>query len=427
MNQNHNQDTSLNNVITVKLLMLLALLSLLGIFFFPRLELIAGAKLRLEDLTYIIISLILLYRFLTGKILVYNEFILPLVYFAYPFCISLARAISGQEWGPYFLVFWGKEFQYFIFFVLFFYLTLKENIEPLLYFLLILVLFNALYGTYSIVFRIKDYYGIGTPFLRIASALSGQIYFGGAIVALFINYFDFIKSKTKRLFIYLLMVVSIICCLATGAKSSSFAVMAFFTLFYVLNDFMMVNKIDRIFQKLLKWYILMILMALLIFVVAIKWDYQIGDYINLGRLANPAVSVMRRYKEDIIPKFTIFDSPLDIFVGVGYLAGQEPGGEIHFTSGYDSQYGRNLMVLGIIGTVIWICMLGKFGWYLRANRKLFIYYCSLLIAYLVMGFGLESFQSSKSGPIFWIITGMLLGRARRKRIMLLQNKETSCV
>lgn len=410
-----------------KSLMFLAGLTLLGIFFFPRIELLYGAKIRLEDLTFIFIFIIIILRISLGKMPVYNEFIWPLVYFSYPFSISLARALTGHEWGLFFLIFWGKEFQYFIFFVLFFYLTLKGHIKYLLYFLIILVLFNALFGAYSIIFKIKDYYGIGTPFLKIASALSGQIYFGGALTCLFANYFDFINNKAKRYLIYLLMIVSIICCLATGAKSSSFAVLAFFILFYLLNDFMMVNKINKIFLKIIKWYTLMAIMALVIFIVAFKWDYQIGEYINLGRLANPATSVMKRYKEDILPKFVIFENPLDRIVGVGYLAGQEPGSEIHFTSGYDSQYGRNFMVLGIIGTGIWICMLAKFGWYLRENRKLLIYYCALVAAYLVMGFGLESFQSSKSGPIFWILTGMLLGMARIKRMSLLQNKEPNCV
>lgn len=406
-----------------KALINMALLTMLGLLFFPRMELLAGAKIRLEDFTFIVIFVIILYRIIKGKLPIYDEFILPFLYFAYPFSISLARAISGQALGPYFLVFWGKEFQYYIFFLLFFYLGVKNNLKAALNVSLFLILLNALYGTYAILFRIKDYYGIGTPFLKISPSLSGMIYLGGAIIALFINYFGFVEKKGQRAFIYLLMLVSIICCLATGSKSSSFGVLAFFVAFYFLHDLLTLKNVSRMFWVLLKWYALIAVMAIIVFIVAFKWNYQIADYVNLGRLANPVQSVMKRYKQDIIPKFVIFDTPFDYWVGVGYLAGQEPGGKINFTSGYDSQYGRNIMVLGIIGTMIWIYMLGRFGWLLRKDRKLFVYYSALLFSYLTMGIGLESFGASKSGPIFWIIVGMLLGIARIKRTAITTNEQ----
>jgi len=71
------------------------------------------------------------------------------------------------------------------------------------------------------------------------------------------------------------------------------------------------------------------------------------------------------------------------------------------------------MVIGLYGSCLWLAMLCYIGWVLRSDQKLFVFYTAMLVSYLAMGAGLEVFQLSKSGAIFWVVAGMLVGVKRQ--------------
>lgn len=398
-------------------LLFFALLSLLGIFFFPRYEFVANANIRLEDVSFVFLFSILACRILTGKFKLYIDLCLPLVYLMFPFFISLIRAITGEEWGYSFFVHWGKEFQYYIFFVMFYYFSLKGKTNAIFRWLIFLVLLNVVVGSYKIITQAVDYYGIGAMFFESSSSLSGQIYHVGAIIALLIKCFGNIQRRCVRNFISLLIVLSFVCCLATESKSSSIGVSAFFVIFYILRDISSIKILGQLLTKSIKWIMIFIMGVVFLYLMIYKLDYQKYDYVDLRRLRSPVESLALRYSDVIVPKLARLEGPVDYLAGVGYLGGQIPGRHISFGSAYDSQYIRNLLVLGAFGSLIWIVMLFRFGWSLREDKKLLIFYFALVGSYLAVGLGIESFQMSKSGPMFWIISGMLLGMAQREKYL----------
>ena len=384
------------------------LLSLIGIFFFPRLHLNANTKIRLEDATFIALFLIVVLRILNGKFKLYKETIFPVIYFLYPLFLTFAIALTDIEKGIYSIVFWGKELQYYLFFLVFYYFFSKNKTDIISCLLVCLITINVSIGCYKIVTGVIDYYGIGVMFFEDSSSLSGLVYFGCTIICALLLYLRMIDNTLWRIYLYSLMVLSLICCLATGSKTSSFGVLTFASIFLVLHNCYAIRSISTLVLKMIKLCIYICLVAIFIHLLVHKWNYQIGN-VDLRRLRNPIESMGVRYELDLKPKLNKLENNFDYLTGVGFLAGSTPGAPVSFGSSYDNQYLRNLLVMGIFGSGIWLIMLFYLGWALKGNRKLFVYYISLLGSYLAMGMGFEVFQLSKSGAIFWIVTGMLIG------------------
>ncbi|MDD5492393.1 MAG: hypothetical protein PHV60_06920, partial [bacterium] len=339
------------------------------------------------------------------------DFILPAIYFIYPFMISMARAVGGVEWGYWFIVFWAKEFQYFIFFIVFYYLAKIDKIKYIVSTLFVLIALNDIVGLYKILNGVKDYYGIGAAFLeKDAPSLAGQVYYSCALFAALLWYLNMAEGKWLKALLFIMFVLSSICCLATGSKSNGFGMIVFAGFFVLFHDiFAAASAHKGMIKKVIKWIMIVSLAGGISGLVIYKWNFIVLNRIDLRRFRNPVESTASRYKYDLMPKIRRVDGIFDLTTGVGYMAGQTNNYQVNFTSAYDNQFVRNLLVLGIIGSIIWLIMLGKFGSDLRGSPRMFVFYITMIISYLAMGNGAESFGASKSGPLFWIITGILLG------------------
>lgn len=391
-------------------LIVLSIISLIGLLFFPRLLLGSGAKIRLEDIVYFLLLFILLFRILIGRFAIYKEFVLPFIYFLYPFMISLARAVGGMEWGFWFIVFWAKEFQYFILFIVFCYLAAANKMKYIFGAIILLIVLNDMVGLYKIIKGINDYYGIGAAFIeKDAPSIAGQVYLGCALFASLMWYLKVVQKKYLKVIMFALFVISAVCCLATGSKSNGFGIIIFIVSFFVFHDIFALPGKKMLIRKIVKWGAVIGITGIITSLVIYQWDFKVFNRINLVRLRNPIESTSARYKYDLMPKLRKIDGLFDYITGVGYMAGQTNNFQVHFTSAYDNQFIRNVLVLGIIGSIIWLIMLGKFGWDFRGSPRMFVFYCTMLVSYLAMGNGIESFGASKSGPFFWIITGILIG------------------
>jgi len=390
---------------------------LIGIFFFPRIELGSGAKIRLEDIVSIGILILLVFKLYRKQLVIRRESVLPLIYFFYGFFLSLARVLAGQErHGFLFVIFWSKEFQYFLFFLLFYYLFAAGHTRAAAAVILGLIIANAAAGIFNMAMGVPSGYGIGAQFVENSPSLSGQVYFGAMLMSAFLLFFDLVRTRRERAILYALIVISLVNCLATGSKSTSFASLIFLTALYAVRDCPVPRKASMLCAGR-RWAVLIAGGVILVFL----YHHVFGGRflgLDLRRLRNPIESTVLRYRYDIAPKFAAIKGPGELIAGAGYLAGQSNMDRVWFTTAYDSQYARNLLVLGITGTAIWFFMLFGFAWSLRPNRRALVFYIALLAAYLSMGIGLESFVTSKSGPIFWIMTGMLVGIRRTSHIKM---------
>jgi len=398
-------------------------LSLLGIFCFPRLHLAADAKLRLEDLTWVFVLLLVAANVIKRTLVLTKVLLFPLLYFAYALLISLIRALAEGS-GFEFVLFFGKEFQYYIFFLASYYLVIRGRANTILSVALFLAAVNVTWGIYQIATGRVAYYGIGAMFLDESPSLSGLVYLSGVMVAAFVLHFGLTNvvtiglpgTRLRRLCVYFLMWASAICALATGSRTSGFGAVAFLALLLLGRSILLVNTWDRLLWNKAKLILVAVTCAILLNVLISEWGYQIGEYIDLRRYVNPIESIGARAEENWSVNIERSQSLMDYLVGLGYSAGHTVLGEdrVVFGMGYDSQYMRNFLVLGILGSILWVAMLIRFGTALRGSRQALVFFFAVIGSYLFMGIAIEVFQLSKSGAMVWIILGMLVGMRKRE-------------
>lgn len=311
----------------------------------------------------------------------------------------------------YILLFAGKQIQYYFFMFLNYLFFLNKKNRFLFFSIVIFITVQCLWGMYQLITNnFVGYYALGALFYSDSPSLSGQIYLSSILFLSLALFFNLVANF--KWFLKLLIFFSFICCLATLSRTSIIGMFVFgFCL--ILSNFLLNIKANNIF-RILK-ILVIILFLFKVFGYSSSFQHRL-----LKRFSFTIEALSARKEENWSKRFYFIDTYFDYLFGLGFAESHRNPytNKIDFTMAFDSQYVFQLLTSGILGTIIWLFMLTYFLWCFKDNVRIASFYFSLLVSYLVMGIGYESFELSKSGFMFWSIVGILFALRERNRFYL---------
>jgi hypothetical protein len=420
--------------IFLKLTVWFLLLNLFIIFTLPR---IAG-HFRGEDILtpiLIFIDCTLLFRFANTNHL-YKRFILSsIVYFTYSFFITCLNVFLNGLPIKAFLIL-GKEAQYFLIFYLMYTVFnldrryIKRTMDVVLVFSVVAVVV----ALFFVLFDIQDYYGIRFLNVYRSPSLSMLMYFNCAALCFLYSYC--FKKKFFVLTIVLLLTVMLV-----GSRTGDIITIVFLLLWiYVCFMYKFSHRVA---------YCLLILFFVAISIVYNKQIYRIMYFNHIQKKVISAS--LSRMATLLTPLQTLVGARMNSWKSIAYasidstepslsnnteastsgigltcnsvtitnkkllylLFGRGRGsthidkqGNFHLGLGADNQYTKNLYELGVVGSLAFFYMLFSFCNYIKYPLKKF--YLIYLFCYLLSGLSMETWQLSKGGQMFWIITAFFV-------------------
>lgn len=374
----------------------------------PRIPL-GSIQLRVEDFLFPVILLtlaIIAWQNKSGRI---SSLTLMIVsYLAYAMVIASVFFIY-EELNARFLLYLGKETQFFAQFLLVLYWGRKNNnfagFEKFAVFLLII---NVGFGLYQIISGDwYGYYGIGT-FGDPASAASGSAYFICLVVAVYL-----FKGKPSK-GLLLLASLCMLCLLATISKTFIIGALIFL---FALLAFEIVPLLRRLLSKskLPGWTTpCIVLLVLTLLITAPSSDSILKGVI----LVDKVVMRFSRISSSMSYREQKSYSQLSDLHGIYTITGRGKSFPEYkkqtTTLAVDNQYVRHLLELGLMGSLLWsgILLLIVKQFLTPAPTKESRVFLAFFVAYLAMGLPAEIFQTAKSGAFFWFLTGYLLIKHR---------------
>lgn len=395
----------------------LFLASLTALFFLPEISIPGPGEggFRLEDLLGASLLAMFLARAAQGGRLGPVALLVPLI--LYTLAVTAAAVATGRS-TAHALMFWGREVAWFGL-LIGGWVAARHSRARLRSFVQLLGLLLLAVAVYQFGAGIRAYYGIGALGAMDSPSVSGLTYAAAGILV-------YTVSATRRrgpldahelvLSFGLLTVAAL-----TVSRLTIVAVGAFAVVILLAHPDLLGrrNAVHR--HRLLRRQALVAAGAAAV-VLAISgvrlFDLQIERTDSYRRISGRVGEVPAALEE----RTRIHASRLDRMDGPGeVLAGWGRGGlNMHagnfrdWTMMGDNQYVRNLLELGIVGSILWFgtlfCLAGR----LWPEPDLVSLYLALLLAYLGAAVGAEVFLLSRSGPAFWATTGILMGVRDRR-------------
>ncbi|MGD6900485.1 O-antigen ligase family protein [Bacillus infantis] len=388
---------------TQKTLSILSVSLLISLFLIPSFS-FGNIGLRVDDFIVIFISLALFFVFLKYKNFKMSAILKWLfVYLTYSFIISAVYILSG-ELKPIYMLFFIKEIQYFVYFLVFYYLALNKNgfsytVRKTMLFVSLLTIG---WGTYQLITgKIVGYYGIGIISVS-APSQSGVVLM---LMSIFLLYMSLTtKKKSNSLFLTLTMFLSIAMTFATISRTAILILCLLLALYVTISMF---NR----------WNIKKVLIAVYIAALMIPLSYFLVD-----KLVMSVLERFSRFAEGANGRIGFWKGFLSHSDLLGYIFGNGKGfmqvivGT--FTLKADSQYIRLVLEVGIIGLILWTILIGSILIFSLKNLKN-NYYDSLFLLIMTIGFILigvtqEGYLVAIQGSLYWILTGFFIGKISRQ-------------
>ncbi|QFZ14093.1 hypothetical protein [Anabaena sp. YBS01] len=322
-----------------------------------------------------------------------------------------------------------KNFQYLIYFGLCFVLGSKSKnfIRYQRVFISIYICFipNFLHGLYqAVTLNFTGYYGLGI-LNEISPALTGAVFYFATIICSTIIY---LMPKINLKAIYLWICFSAINAIFTALSGSRSAWLALFSYLlvvgiYTFKNIISSNKINKrninITLTIVTSILLFFLILLLFRDFGLKLESLLTQVpsrylnINLGQVQDEArvvnwSSVLSMYLE------FVHQFPLLGLFGLGSGGIYEIFGQL--LNAADSQLVYTIVSGGLIGTLLYLNALFKLYMFAKkytskSNIKLTPIFVGLFWSFMVFSVSQEVFNLSKTGGLFWISCGLILGIA----------------
>tara|TARA_B110000008_G_scaffold271928_1_gene304002 strand:+ start:56 stop:1342 length:1287 start_codon:yes stop_codon:yes gene_type:complete len=381
---------------------------LIGLFYFfafftPKVY-FGGIHFRYEDLLTFFIATILIFNLRKNYVLITS---LIFVYSFYIIFFSMLN-IMLENSNLYSIVILGKEVQYFLVFSLILFSFDNVSFEKSIkYFFTPITFIVVLFALNSMINGNIGAYGL--PYINEnAPSTSAISYFNFLFITIILYFFYSPRSKLISKLLLLSIGILLISLIATASRTAFLVVV----LFMVISPLFFLNT---------KYSIpIFLFIIMLIFIVYFN-RYGLHEYLYLHKPENPVFHVtIGRVKTLLL----LFDN-LEVLHGARINSWQQSlshinnwniffgNGRGYFSAtdgfkglGTDSQFTRNIIEIGIIGSFIFIMVILSPILYLKDIWKnIYILY---LILYLFWSIAAEIFLVSKGGEMFWLITAILL-------------------
>ena len=270
------------------------------------------------------------------------------------------------------------------------YLAAKQNTRLLLKSIQIILIPNVLYGVYQIFSGSLGLYGVSPFGHETSPASSGMLYFFG-----FIFYYIYIRLYGGGLLKLILLATLFSLVVLSGSKLSVLGLIVFGFFEFIFNF----KKIG-IGKTLLLLVFVFFISGLTLF---LSYDPNWSALLRYQGFLSPIEVIENRgiwFRFEWINdwKYMLFGNGLSI----GHVS---ESGEYTFGMRMDNSILYFLVVVGVVGTLIFIVMI------LAMLKQISIYskktFLSVIYSFCFMGLGVEIFQTSVSGSLFWGVFGLL--------------------
>ncbi|MFC4389152.1 O-antigen ligase family protein [Gracilibacillus marinus] len=382
---------------TENTMVFLVTLLLISLFLIPGFS-VAGIGVRLDDAIVICLAMLVIVMFIKESQNIQtpiNKWII--IYCIYVMSITLINIILNNL-SLIYMFYFIKEVQYFIYFFAFVYVMknkwFRKKFKNILLFLILL---SMGWGFYQLLFDASvGYYGIGLVSVT-ASSQTGGVYFLISIFSLYLINTE--KTLRRRVFYFILFMSSSGLLFATISRTAILA----FVLTYVVYLFFMLFRMSV--RRVLIWVYVTLMAAPLIYLV-IK-DYLPSISERLGRMDEGANT--RTAKWDYLLSFS---SDIGAIFGEGRGFVQTITGGLTLSA--DSQYIRNILELGYIGSALFLFIILSLLIFAFKNMKSFYGESLFLIlstcGFLIMSITHEVFLVTIQASFYWVLVGIFVGK-----------------
>jgi hypothetical protein len=349
--------------------------------------------LRPEDFMSFIVLLILPFLIIKIYKLIHPGLLISILfYFIYVVTIS---TINHYDYLDKIIVLMLKELSYFGYFLVTFFLVIrnsKKDISKLLLFIFIFSFPPLIYIFYQFYTGVQGMYGVSFYGHTNSPASSGLL----ALMLTFLSYIYFVFFKNWLIILYCFICGIVV--IFGGSKLAAVGLLSF----AFLNAFIEVNKTKMLYG--------VSFLAILFVGLLVSINSGIGALHRLQTIFSPIEVIKER---GIWFKTEWIDGLPGYIFGGGVGKGHILNGNFSLGMAMDNQFLYFLIVLGFFGTVIFLFVL----LFLVVShpkkslqRKIQIV---LIFTFFAMGMGAEVFQLSISGITFWVISGFLAGYSKK--------------
>lgn len=382
---------------TEKTTIFLAFLLLIALFLIPGVSL-GGIGFRLDDGIVVLLGLVILHAIYKGSgnlSTPINKFII--IYVTYMLLITFVNILFNDL--PLFLgLFAIKEFQYFIYFFAFVYIMkstwCRENFTKTF---LWSALISMIWGAYQLLFDAGvGFYGIGLMSETSSSQSGGAFYLISMFFLYLINYEH---RFWHRVLYFILFCWSAGMVFATVSRTAILALGISYVVYLGFTVFRMSAK-----RIIISVYVLALASPALYFILK---DYLEKIFHRLQNIDSGA-----SYRANKWENLLSYSSDLGKVFGEGRGFAQTITGSL--TLAIDSQYVRNILELGYVGSILFILiMLSIFIFAFRNIKKYYgesLFLILITCGFLVMSVTHEVFLVTIQASIYWILVGAFVGK-----------------
>lgn len=389
---------------------ILAYLMLTSLFFIPGFSL-AGIGLRLDDVITIFLTLFILISVYKKSNYMYTP--INKLIFVYA-CYVMSVTVIGISLNdlPSFLMFYSiKEVQYFVYFFSFiFVMKSKWNRENFNRIFMGLSLITMAWGAYQLLFDASvGFYGIGL-ISETSSSQSGGVFF---LISIFFLYLINSEYRLKqRVYYYILLLGSIGMLFATISRT---AIMAFLITYAIYIGFTLFRMSAK--RIIISAYTLILTSPVIYFVLK---DYLERIFFRMGHIDTGA-----NVREQKWSYLLSHGSDFDLIFGGGRGFVQTITGGT--TLAADSQYVRNFLEIGYIGSALFAIVIIGIVIFAFKNMKNHyaesLYLILITCGFMIMSVTHEVFLVTIQASFFWLLIGAFVGKIIYDKKFL---KESHC-
>lgn len=372
-------------------------LLLISLFLFPSVT-VAGVGLRIEDFITVFLTLFLVYLLFNDYSSVMTPINKPIFYYiSYVVIITVVHVLINNLSSIY-LFFAIKELQYLIYFFAFVYVMKYEwfrvNFKKMFLWLSVVTM---LWVAYQLVFNASvGFYGVGL-ISETGSSQSGGVFF---LISMFFLYQININHKWKPRITYFIMFIG-----SAGmlfVTMSRTAIMAFGVVYAIYLLFILFRLSTK--RLLISGYLITLASPLIYLLI----KDEIARVIQ-------RINVIDQSTNTRVDKWNYL---LSYVSDLGYIFGEGRGFAQTMTGGLtlgtDSQYVRNIMELGYVGSFLFIIVILSIFIFAFRNLKKFygesLFIILITCGFMVMSVTHEVFLVTIQASFYWTLIGAFVGK-----------------
>lgn len=382
---------------TEKMIKFFSISLLASLFLFPSVS-VGGIGLRVDDFIVVLLSLFLVYLLLNN----YNSIHTPInklifYYIIYVLLITITQILINNL-STIYLLFAIRELQYLIYFFSFVYIMkyewFRENFKRLF---LCLSIITMVWVLYQLAFNANvGFYGTGL-ISESGSSQSGGVFF---IISMFFLYLININYKLKERTLYFLLFIGSAGMLITTMSRT--AIMAFGVVYFIYLIFTLFRLSTK--RIIITIYATALASPLVYFLVK---DEIEGILHRMNAISGGTNTRLLKWEY-----LLSYVSDLGFVFGEGRGFAQTMTGGL--TLGTDSQYVRNVMELGYVGSVLFILLILSILVFAFRHLKTFygesLFIILITCGFMVMSITHEVFLVTMQASFYWTLIGAFVGK-----------------